>query len=231
MCLGQKCLHHVDPAVMWLERDYEHMIEIRQPYVYDGLVSTYVRDDRTNALWTRGNTSAHVQPLLKLKDDNYLDGAWGEDYSEWSAIQGPLFPWEDEVRSNGGYTTVIEADQMRGDSYQMTLFTWYMDNDPKHASDHLMDSAYGTGGGGMRGMRADMVVLDEAVAWQASRSVGAMGALESMAANDREVVEMVPPSPTISALVREIQEHINAMNIGRWTGVVNRGRSAADQED
>lgn len=122
MCKGTTCAHHVDPAVQYLERDYEHMQLVPAP---SGSDYTIVIDAREVAkyqysLWRPKTetgdlapTVSHVQPMYTLKsDEGHTESA------DWDGFEGPGMPWEEDC-------PIGVADNSRSDSYSCYLETYY----------------------------------------------------------------------------------------------------------
>lgn len=137
MCLGvAQCVHHLDPAVQWLERDYEHMyLAVDNDEMENGIVSTVLMDNRTRDEWYEaqydygddngesGNSTETPQPMFTLKTDYYEDPALDESFQaarwRWNYSHGPVLPNEQSY-------TAAEADENRTESYVYYLLNYYL---------------------------------------------------------------------------------------------------------
>jgi hypothetical protein len=132
MCVDTVCNHHLDPAVAYLERDYEHWYLLTDDddefgtagfnpgEDQNGLSYNVVMDSRTKREPFYGNTieedlptSQTPQPMftLKIEHDYWADGA------VWSCVQGPVLPWEYEDQPSA-------RDANRSDNYVVDLVVW-----------------------------------------------------------------------------------------------------------
>ena len=132
MCLGvARCVHHIDPAVQWLERDYDHMYEEVQAPMEGGLNSTVLMDRRTgddfynfdgdDFYWSGDSTEA-PQPMFTIKHDyhDWHDMALMPCSWRWNVSEGPILPNES--------LTPAENDELRDEEYQGFLLLYMRHN-------------------------------------------------------------------------------------------------------
>jgi hypothetical protein len=131
-------VHHLDPAVQWLERDYGHMyLAVDNDEMENGIVSTVLMDDRTRDEWYEaqydygdddgesGNSTETPQPMFTLKTDYYEDPALDDSFQaarwRWNYSHGPVLPNEQSY-------TAAEADENRTESYVFYLLNYMLGN-------------------------------------------------------------------------------------------------------
>lgn len=137
MCLGvAKCVHHIDPAVQWLERDYEFMYEQIEAPMFgldDTANSTVLMDSRTHDEFfytvpsdlidesERGHSTECPQPMFTLKLDHYGDEdalAMMPCRWRWDASEGPVLPFEEG-------STPAQADEYRSENWQVYYLGYF----------------------------------------------------------------------------------------------------------
>lgn len=111
MCVDTICQHHTDPAVQYLEEDYQYL-KLRQVVRNADGSGAYTEpyDSRTDEWWDVGAGPSAIQPMFTLKDDKA-----GGEHVRWSAVQGPVLPYESE-------DIVEDTDNYRRETYWLVIY-------------------------------------------------------------------------------------------------------------